>query len=103
MHPIPQPETVDPEATLREHHQAAIDHLADRRAERERLNETIADLVDDVTVLGRAVAVFDRWHERSHADEPGDAHDDAHDGYVDMTVLNGNDSDNDVPRVDAEA
>jgi hypothetical protein len=41
------------------------------RGQREKLNAQIKELVDEETILKRAVHVFDRWH-RDQADEGGD-------------------------------
>lgn len=59
----------DPTETLvREAHAAAQQALQARRDERDAINDDIRRLVDEETVLARAVAVFDRFNE-AHADD----------------------------------
>lgn len=44
--------------------------LALKRSQRELLNAEIKELVDEQTVIKRAVHVFDRWRETDESDEP---------------------------------
>ena len=57
------------EAYVRTCHEQSVTRLAERRAQRDSINEMIRLEVEHEEVLGRAVAVFDRARERRVADD----------------------------------